>query len=60
MPSSPRRRSHGEGGRERSDRDNSTLAYNRRALWYENSTGVITATKFLSNTEYALYETGQG
>ncbi|GIW91484.1 MAG: hypothetical protein KatS3mg109_1916 [Pirellulaceae bacterium] len=38
----------------------STLEYNRSALWYENSTGVITATQFLSNTEYALYETGSG
>ena len=37
-----------------------TLDYNRRALWYENATGVITATQFLSNTEYALYETGSG
>ena len=38
----------------------SLLDYNKRALWYENSTGVITATKFYSNTEYAIYETGSG
>jgi len=39
---------------------NSTLEYNKRMLWYENSTGVITATSFLSNTNYGLYETGSG
>ncbi len=38
----------------------SLLDNNKRALWYENSAGAITATKFYSNTEYALYETGSG
>ena len=55
-----RRRSDGEGGASALTVTDSVLDYNKRALWYENSTGVITATKFFSNTEYAIYETGSG
>ena len=38
----------------------SVLDFNRRALWYDQSTGTITGTQFLSNTLYGLYETTSG
>jgi uncharacterized repeat protein (TIGR01451 family) len=38
--------------------NDSSFIQNSHALWYDQSTGVITTTQFLSNTSYAVYETG--
>ena len=39
---------------------NTTLDFNKRALWFDQSTGTVTNDRFLSNADYGLYETASG